>query len=79
MAEVIDGCDPIVSDVAGNLWKLQVSEEQHVDKGDTVAIIECMKMEFSLKAPCRGLVRQVLCREGDMVSPGQQLFGIEPA
>lgn len=75
---LLPGCEPIESEVAGSLWKVLVDEGQPVNKGETVAIIECMKMEFSLMAHCEGTVRQIFCAEGDVVSSGQQLLAIEP-
>jgi biotin carboxyl carrier protein len=63
----------------GNLWKLYVEPEQKVSMGDTIAVVECMKMEISLKSPWDGVVKQLLCAEGDMVSPGQHLMAIQPS
>ncbi len=76
---LLPGCEAVESEVAGSLWKVLVNEGQLVAKGETVAIIECMKMEFSLMAHCEGIVRQLFCAEGDVVSSGQQLLAIEPA
>ncbi|WP_028580970.1 urea carboxylase [Desulfogranum japonicum] len=78
-ATVLAGCEPIESEVAGSLWKVLVSEGQSVAKGETVAIIECMKMEFNLMAHCEGTVKQLFCAEGDVVASGQQLLAIDPA
>lgn len=72
-------CDCIDSAVSGSLWKLNVAEQQVVHKGETLAIIECMKMEFSLQATCNGVVQQIFCDEGEMVTPGQHLIAIQPS
>ncbi len=77
--QIIPGCNPIDSDVMGSLWKLHVKPEQKVAVGDTIAIVECMKMEINLKSPYDGVVKQLLCAEGDMVSPGQHLIAIQPS
>lgn len=74
----LPGCEPVESEVAGSLWKVLVKEGQQVKKGETVAIIECMKMEFNLMTHCEGTVRQVFCAEGDMVSSAQPIVSIEP-
>jgi urea carboxylase len=76
--ELFEGCDPVVSPVAGSLWKLHAETEKEVEEGDTIAVVECMKMEISLKAPCSGVVKQVLCIEGDRVSSGQHLVSVLP-
>lgn len=76
---LLPGCDPICSEVTGSLWKLNVVEKQRVSKGETLAILECMKMEISLASPSDGVVKQLLCTEGEMVTPGQQLFSILPS
>ncbi len=73
------GCDPVVSPVAGSLWKLTAALEATVEEGDTLAVLECMKMEITLRAPCRAIVKQVFCSEGERVSSGQHLLTLLPA
>ena len=77
--DLLPGCLAVDSAVAGSLWQLATEAEQTVQKGDTIAVLESMKMEVVLKAPCTGTIRQVFCRPGAMVVPGQRLFSIEPA
>jgi urea carboxylase len=48
-----------------------------VEEGDTVVIIESMKMEISVIAPCAGRVSKVLCRTGSPVTAGQNLIVLE--
>ncbi|MBU1057372.1 MAG: urea carboxylase [Proteobacteria bacterium] len=76
--KIIQGCEAVLSPVSGSLWKLLVETEKAVTEGDTLAVIECMKMEFNVKAPCSGIVKQVLCVEGGRVSSGQHLVSISP-
>ncbi len=64
----------VASHIAGNVWQLAVAEGERVQAGDTLAIIESMKMEFSVTAPCAGTVYQLFCREGSQVSAGQDLL-----
>jgi urea carboxylase len=64
----------IAAHVAGNLWKLEVGEGAHVAAGQVLAIIESMKMEISVTAPCAGRVHQLFCREGSPVTAGQDLL-----
>ena len=64
----------IAAHVAGNLWKLEASEGARVVAGAVLAIIESMKMEISVTAPCAGRVHKVFCREGSPVAAGQDLL-----
>ena len=64
----------IASHVAGNVWKVMATEGDKVKAGDPLVIVESMKMEFSVAAPCDGTVYKVFCREGGQVSAGQDLL-----
>ncbi len=48
-----------------------------VKRGDTVLVVEAMKMEMPLRAPQDGVVKVVNCREGELVQPGSMLAEIE--
>jgi urea carboxylase len=64
----------IASHVAGNVWKVMAADGDKVKAGDPLVIVESMKMEFSVAAPCDGTVYKVFCREGGQVSAGQDLL-----
>ena len=64
----------IASHVAGNVWKVEVAEGAEVKQGDPLVIVESMKMEFAVMAPCDGRIHKVFCREGGQVSAGQDLL-----
>lgn len=64
----------LASHVAGNVWKVEVAEGAEVKQGDTLIIVESMKMEFAVMAPCDGRIHKVFCREGGQVSAGQDLL-----
>jgi len=66
----------IASHVAGNVWKVEVADGAEVKKGDPLVIVESMKMEFAVLAPCDGRIHKVFCREGGQVSAGQDLLVI---
>ena len=76
--QVMPGCETVDSAVSGSLWKLQVKEGDAVKVGETIAILECMKMEVNLKSCCNGKVSQIFCSPGDLISSGQQLISIKP-
>jgi urea carboxylase len=48
-----------------------------VKAGQTLVIVESMKMEFALVAPCDGKLTHLFCKEGGAVSAGQDLLVIE--
>lgn len=57
--------------------KLVVVEGAQVRKGDTLLILEAMKMELPVRAPADAVVRAVRCREGELVQPGTTLVELE--
>ncbi|HEX7812039.1 MAG TPA: urea carboxylase, partial [Burkholderiales bacterium] len=69
----------VASQLAGNVWKIPVKPGDRVAEGDALVIVESMKMEFPIAAPCAGRVLQVFCREGSQVSAGQDLIVLEAA
>lgn len=50
---------------SGNIWKVMVETDQPVAAGDTLFIMEVMKMEVPHTAPCDGKVQAVHINEGD--------------
>ena len=61
------------SEVTGTVWKIEVPVGAALAEGDVVVIVESMKMEIPIAAPCAGVLREVLVAEGDPVSEGQPL------
>lgn len=61
----------------GMILSLKVKVEDTVSEGDTVAIIEAMKMENAVHAPTSGIVKEIFVSEGDTVSPGDIIMSIE--
>lgn len=47
---------------------------QNVTRGDTLLVLEAMKMELPVRAPADGAVTAVNCAEGDLVQPGVPLI-----
>jgi biotin carboxyl carrier protein len=48
-----------------------------VKAGDTVCIIEAMKMNNNLETPCDGVIRELRCKQGDSVAKGDILCVVE--
>jgi urea carboxylase len=69
---------PVCSEVPGNLWKLLVRKGDLVKEGQRVAVIESMKTEIEVLSPSTGLVTDVFCGEGKLVTPGVPLMCVEP-
>jgi biotin carboxyl carrier protein len=57
--------------------KIPVEEGQTVAKGETVLVLEAMKMEMPLRAAHDGTVVAIRCAEGELVQPGVTLIEIE--
>lgn len=68
----------VVSEIAGTVWKLEAAVGAPVTRDSCVAILESMKMEIPVSAPCDGTLKEWRVVEGDAVSEGQLLAIIEP-
>jgi urea carboxylase len=60
-----------------NVWQVLVKPGDRVKEGDKLVILEAMKMEIPVTAASSGLVTEVLCGPGRLVSPGQALCLME--
>ena len=65
--------------LAGNVFKVPVSQGQSVDAGDVVIILEAMKMEHALLAPQDCVIDEVLVRIQDQVEAAANLVRLSPA
>jgi acetyl-CoA carboxylase biotin carboxyl carrier protein len=63
--------------ITGTVWKIEVEVGDSVQEGDTVVILESMKMEMPVEAEDPGVVREVLVEEGQSVSEGDALVVLE--
>jgi urea carboxylase len=75
--DIPEGCFGIESAVPGNVWKILVEEGQPVAAGDTLAIIESMKMEINVTAHAAGRVRDLRAGPGHNVKAGDVLVILE--
>jgi acetyl-CoA carboxylase biotin carboxyl carrier protein len=67
----------IEAHITGNVWKIEVSVGDQVEDGDTVVILESMKMEIPVEVEDDGTVKEIRCEEGDSVSEGDVLVVLE--
>jgi acetyl-CoA carboxylase biotin carboxyl carrier protein len=63
--------------ITGTVWKVECEIGQDVAEGDTLVILESMKMEMPVEAEDDGVVKQILCQEGQSVSEGDALVVLE--
>jgi acetyl-CoA carboxylase biotin carboxyl carrier protein len=63
--------------ITGTVWKIEVEVGQQIEEGDTVAILESMKMEMPVEAEDDGTVKEILVQEGQSVSEGDGLVVLE--
>jgi len=75
-AAPIGDAEDVGAPLAGNIWKVLVSPNQQVNEGDTLLILEAMKMETEIKAARAGTVVAVNVKDGDQVSVGQALISL---
>lgn len=73
---VADGCEAARTNIPGSVWKVLVEEGQQVQEGDTLVILESMKMEFPIYAECCGVVEKLYLQPGEQVNAGQLAVSI---
>ena len=66
----------IRAEMVANVWKVLVSEGDHVDDGDTLVILESMKMEIPVLAENSGVVTKLHVAEGDVVQEDELIAEI---
>jgi biotin carboxyl carrier protein len=70
---------PATAPMPATVRRIDVSPGQAVRKGDTLIILEAMKMELPVKAGADGTVTAINCREGELVQPGVPLLDLAEA
>jgi acetyl-CoA carboxylase biotin carboxyl carrier protein len=64
--------------ITGTVWKITVKVGDVVAEGETVAILESMKMEMPVESPAAGKVAAVLAKEGASIEEGAPLLELAP-
>ena len=59
--------------ITGTVGKIEVKEGESVSEGQTLVILESMKMEMPVEAPSDGKVEKIACTEGQAVNEGDVL------
>jgi acetyl-CoA carboxylase biotin carboxyl carrier protein len=63
--------------ITGTVWKIEVAVGDEIEEGDTVLILESMKMEMPVEAEDPGTVKEILCEEGQAVNEGDALVVLD--
>lgn len=70
--------DELSAPMPATVVKVLVEPAAGVKRGDTLIMLEAMKMELPVRAPRDGIVAAVHCRAGELVQPGVHLIDLEP-
>jgi acetyl-CoA carboxylase biotin carboxyl carrier protein len=63
--------------ITGTVWKIECALGDAIEEGDTVAILESMKMEMPVEAEDSGTVTEIRCEEGQAVNEGDVLVVLD--
>ena len=61
----------VLAHITGTVWKVEVEEGSSVEEGQVLVILESMKMEMPIEAPCAGTVVEIKVKEGEAVDEGR--------
>ena len=67
----------LTSPMPATVVKIAVVPGQAVRRGDTLVVVEAMKMELPIRAPADATVKAINCREGELVQPDRELVELE--
>ena len=71
------GGTPIKAPMPGMIIRFNKNEGDAMSKGQALVVLEAMKMENALVAPCHGVLKSIKCKSGDTVAKGATLCVIE--
>ena len=67
----------VAAHITGTVWKIEVKVGQQVAEGETLVILESMKMEMPVEATEAGTVKEIRCKEAQAVNEGDVLVVLE--
>lgn len=67
----------VEAQITGNVWKIEKQVGDVLEEEDVILILESMKMEIPVEAPCAGTLQSIDVAEGDHVDEGAVLATIE--
>ena len=69
--------EEVLAEMVANVWKVLASPGDIVAEGDTICILESMKMEIPVEAPASGKLSEVRVTEGGVVQEGDVIAVID--
>ena len=60
----------VTAHITGTVWKIEKQPGDEVAEGDVIVILESMKMEMPIEAPCDGKISAIKVKEGEPVNEG---------
>ncbi len=67
----------VEAQITGNVWKIEKQAGENVAADEVILILESMKMEIPVEAPCAGRIAEIRVNEGDSVEEGDVLVVLE--
>ena len=67
----------LIANMAGSVWKVNAKVGDIVEAGETVVILESMKMEIPLEVESAGEIAEILVAEGDFINEGDRVLVIK--
>jgi acetyl-CoA carboxylase biotin carboxyl carrier protein len=67
----------VCAHITGTIWKVEVRAGEQVEEGQTLVILESMKMEMPVESPSAGKVASILVQPGQAVDEGDVLLTLE--
>jgi biotin carboxyl carrier protein len=67
------------TEITANVWQVRTEVGQSVSEGDELVILESMKMEIPVEAPCAGVVSEIRVKPEDQVIEGDVVAVIDPS
>ncbi|MEO8323722.1 MAG: biotin/lipoyl-binding carrier protein [Actinomycetota bacterium] len=69
--------EEVLAEMVANVWKIVVNEGDQVAEGETICILESMKMEIPVEATASGTVASISVQEGCTVQEGDVIAVID--
>lgn len=76
-SSTIDGPVLVNSPMAGKIASVKTSVDSKVEEGQSLIILEAMKMENEIASPKSGILKELYVKQGDLVKPGDRLCLVE--
>lgn len=67
----------VLAALAGNIWKISVEVGDAVEEDDEIFVVEALKMEIPIYAPCDGTIAEIKVKKGDAVEEDEVLAIID--